>query len=819
MRTFHIFSLVLFCCFHTATAQSGSISGHVGDMSGKPLPLASVLLLRATDSAHLRTELTDEKGEYHLTHVSSGNYIVKVTLLGYDTWYSAPLPVTNDEVKASDIVLDQKATQLKEAEVRAQKPFIEVHADKVVVNVESSIVSTGGTVLDVLARSPGVTVDNNDNVSLKGKQGVNIMINGKRQPISGEDLANMLKSLPANAVENIELITNPSAKYDAAGTAGIINIKLKRDKKMGLNGSVTAAHIQGVYPKETGGFNLNYRNKKVNIFASYNTAHRIGFNHLTLDRNFFAAGQFAGAYDQDNNYMYHITTHMGSLGMDYNLSKKTIIGFATNAEDTKFRRDGYNYSRIIDSATRQVLSHFITNNTAPNTWGNYTANLNLRHTFDSTGRSLSVDADYGYYPGGGTQDYTTTYYNDLPDGTFTPSTRPTVIFHGNLKGYTDIRSVKADYSTPFTHGIRMEAGAKTSFVTSDHDLDFSNKINDVFVPDTMRTNHFTYKENINAAYVNFNKDWDKWSTQLGLRAEQTIADGLAYTPIADSSFTRHYAQLFPSFAVQRHINKDNDLGITLSRRIERPNYDQLNPSTYYLDPTTYKTGYPYLRPALSYSSELSYVYKQKFITNLNYTYTQWPITEVIQPSSTESKVTIQTQKNLTAMAYYGINGSYQFTFFKWWTNTTNANVYYAQYIGNIAGTPLNTGRVTFDANTTNSFLLPGNWSAEVGGFYQAPQVYGYMHLLPQWMLNMGIQKNLFEKRATVRLNATDIFWHGYPRATSYYNDYRESFVAKRDTRQVTLSFTYRFGNRTVPPSQRHRGGAEDEQRRAGSQAG
>ena len=356
-------------------------------------------------------------------------------------------------------------------------------------------------------------------------------------------------------------------------------------------------------------------------------------------------------------------------------------------------------------------------------------------------------------------------------------------------------------------------------MTSEHDLKFYTNEADVLVPDTKRTNNFIYRENINAAYLNFNKDWTKWSAQLGLRGEQTLADGHAQWLGGDSSFTRNYAQLFPSFAVQRHINQNNDLGVTLSRRIERPNYDQLNPSAYYLDPTTYKAGDPYLRPALSYATELSYTYKQRLITTLNYTRTDRPITEVIQPSTTETKVTIQTQKNLGTMSYYGISGSYQFRFYKWWTNVTNFNAYYAQYTGNIAGTPLNKGRATMDFNTSNSFILPKDWSAEVGGFYQAPQQYGYMFVRPTWMLNMGLQKNFFDKRATARINATDIFWRGWPRATSEYNDYRESFAARRDTRQVAVSFTYRFGKRTVPPSMRHRGGAEDEKRRAGTQAG
>lgn len=804
-------------CLSSAASLAGSISGKVIDEAGKPVSLASVMLLRATDSLLSKTELTDEKGEYHLTPSEEGLFIVKVNMMGYDSYYSTPINIAANDVTTPLIQLHARATELKEVAVRAQKPFVEVHADKLVVNVENGIVNTGSTALEVLARSPGVTVDNNDNISLKGKQGVNVMINGKVQPISGQDLANMLKSMSSSAIESIELISNPSAKYDAAGTAGIINIKLKRDKKIGLNGSVNGTYAQGIYGKTNWGFNMNYRNKKFNLFANYNGSYREGFNHLTLDRNFFEGGQFASAFIQDNNYLYKIGSDAGSIGMDYNLSSKTTLGCSFNGDETHFLREGYNYSIVKDANAPDMPRHFITENRAPNVWGNRSGNLNLRHTFDSTGRSLTVDADYAAYPSSGTQDFTTTYYNDM-----TADNRPVdkpVILNGDLTGLTQIRSAKADYSMKLPGAVNMEAGAKTSFVTSDNDLRFYDLSSGSRINDTGRTNHFIYNENINAAYLNLSRDFTKWSTQLGLRTEQTLADGHAKTLKGDSTFTRRYAQFFPSFAVQRHIDKKNDLGVTLSRRIERPNYDQLNPSAYYLDPTTFKQGYPYLIPALSYSAEMSWVFDQKFMTNLNYTRTSRPITEVIQPSPDQQRVTIQTQKNLTSMEYFGVNGSYQIKVAKWWNNTTNANVYYAHYTGDIAGTNLSAGRVTFDANSSNSFMLPRDWSAELSGFYQAPQIYGYMHLRPTWMLNVGIQKNFFEKRATARLNATDIFWHGYPRATSYYDDYRESFVAQRDTRQVSMSFTYRFGKRTVPASQRHRGGAEDEKRRAGNATG
>ncbi len=803
----------------TATAHTGSISGRVANEAGLPVSLASVLLMNAADSSLIKTELTDIKGEFRLTPETTGLYFLKVSMLGYETYYTDALTVTDKPQTVSDIMMISTSTELDEVAIRSQKPFIEVHADKLVVNVENSIVNSGSTALEVLSRSPGVTVDNNDNISLKGKQGVNVMINGKRQPLSAQELADMLKSTPSSSIDKIEIISNPSARYDAAGTAGIINIKMKRDKKTGLNGSVNGTYAQGVYKKTNGGINLNYRNKKLNLFGSYNRSDRRAFNHLVLDRNFYNNSVFSGAYVQDNNYYYNMASDNGSVGIDYSLSSKTSVGASVSASGTDFKRTGYNYSKVIDSATQQQLSHFVTDNSAPNHWGSRAVNLNLRHSFDSTGKSLSVDVDYAAYPSRGQQHYTTNYFDDLPDGSFMPSGNPPVIFRGDLKGLTEIRSAKADYSMPIGKGIKMDVGAKVSYVTSDNDLDFYNYSDGDYISDTSRTNHFIYRENINAGYVNFNKSWKKWSLQAGLRAEQTIAKGDANTLAVDSSFKRNYAQLFPSIALQRHLNPKNELGITLSRRIERPGYDQLNPSTYYLDPTTYKAGDPYLNPALSYNSELSYTYKQRFITSVNYTHTTAPITQVIQPSTTESKVTIQTNKNLSGMDYYGLSGSYQFRFTNWWNNTTNVNAYYSHYTGNIANSVLNAGRTTFNVNSNNSFILPRSWAAEIGGFYQAPQVYGYMNLKPTWMLNMGVQKNFLDKRATLRLRAQDIFWKGNPRATSNYNDYRETFVVTRDSRQVSVSLIYRFGKRTLPPSMRHRGGAEDEKGRVSNNTG
>ena len=808
-----LFSIAGIFTILSLTTRAGSISGRVKDDAGLPVTYANIILLRCSDSALVTAQLTNEKGDYLLTLTDTGSFYLKAVLAGYEPYSSSRIVMGSTNVTMQPINLKPKENQLKEVAIRSQKPFIEVHADKLVVNVENSIVDAGGSVLDVLSHSPGVTVDQNDNISLKGKQGVNVMINGKIQPVSAADLANMLKSMPSSAVESIELISNPPAKYDAAGTGGIINIRMKKDKKTGLNGSINGMLAEGIYFKSATGLNLNYRNKNINIFGSYNLSPRHGFNHLTLDRNFLADdGTFSKRYVQDNHYLYKFNTYMANAGIDYNISRSNTIGCSMSADLTDFRRDGYNYSDVLDSLHN--LTHFATNSSSPNKWGSYAGNINFKHSFDSTGRSVSIDADYAAYPGNGTQAYNTTYL----DGAGAPSlTLRPVSVTGSQIGVTRIRSLKADYSHPLKHDARLEAGLKTSLVTADNDLKLYNVVDTVSTIDNTKSNHFIYNELINAAYINYSRDWKKWSTQLGLRAEQTVADGTSKT--TGEHFDTNYVKLFPSFAVQRHLNANNDLGLTLSRRIERPNYEQLNPFKYYLDPTTYKAGYPYLFPALSYSFELSYTYKQRLVTTINYTRTGNPITEVIQPDDSNKSITVQTTKNLQLMEYFGVSGSYQFRFFKWWNNTTNINAYYSKYTGDIAGSKLDTGRATFDVYTTNSFVLPKNMSAEVSFFYQAPQAYGYMQLKPQSNLSIGFQKNFFDKKLTVKVNATDIFWHGYPSATSIYNNYIETFTAKRDTRQFSLALTYRFGKRTVSPVQRHGGGAEDEKKRAGGQGG
>lgn len=805
--------LCFFICLQTTIARQAAsgVEGTVKDSKGNAMSGVTVALLTATDHKLAKADVTNENGFYHIEFNTAGDYVLQASFLGFDTYTSEKISLNGqDNVTMPAITLSEKSTTLKDVTVKASKPLIEVQADKLVVNVENSIVNTGSSALEVLSRSPGVSVDQNDNISLKGKQGVTIMMDGKLVPISGADLANMLRGMSSSSIEKIELISNPGARYDAAGTGGIINIVTKKNKKEGFNGSVNANYGQGVYPKAGAGFNLNYRNKKLNVYSSYNYAYRKGMNDLNLYRQFYQEGAFNTAYKQHNYIIFPFQNHTGSIGADYRLSAKTSVGASLTGGVNQYAPTGSAYTYVVN-ADDVTQSRFSTDNTQTNKWRNYAVNANLRHKFDSTGTELSVDADYARYWNNNTQDYITQYY--LADGSVDPVSNP-YLLHGDLAGLTQIRSLKADFTHNFKNGVHFEAGAKSSYVTADNQSAFYDQSNGGNKFDSSKSNHFIYDENINAAYLNGSKEWKKWSTQIGLRVEDTRIHG--DQKVNDSTFEKHYAQLFPSISVHRHINDINDIGLTLSRRIDRPNYNQLNPFKFYLDPTSYKEGNPYLNPALTYAVELSHTYKGKFITTLSFSHTNDVITEVIQPIDTINHVSQITDKNLASMTFLGISGAYPIQVTKWWNSTNSINFYYALYQGDLANTQLKSGKPTLELNSVNSFILPHDWSVEASLYYQSSQVYGYMTLKPLWSLNAGVQKNILNKQATIKLSITDIFWRSNPSGTNAYSNYYETFTVKRDTRVATLSFVYRFGRKNLAPVRRRSSGAEDEIRRAGS---
>ena len=803
---------LMLACTVDLHAKSGAISGNVRSSSGDGATLSGVnmLLLRGADSSLVKTAITDDHGHYNMESPADGTFIIKAITGGYEPAFSAPFLCNGAEVMMPDIQLTPAQKALSEVTVRGQKPLIEVHADKIVMNVDASITNTGSTALEVLQRAPGVSVDQNDNISLKGRQGVNIMMDGKLLPISGSDLANVLKGMPSASIDKIEIISNPGARYDAAGTAGIINIRTKKDKRMGANGSVNAGFGQGFYPKANGGFNVNYRNKKVTLYSSYNYLYRKNINDLGLLRRFYDNGQLVSAYDQQNSMLFFYRSHNATIGADYAVSSKTTVGAVLTGGISGFDLEGNSKATVLD-ASEVPASYFNTIRDNANRWTNAGLNLNLRHQFDTSGSDISVDADYARYANTSDQTLNTIYR--LINGT---QQQPDYLLYGSMNGYTDIRSIKADYTKPIDKTLRLEAGIKSSLVKADNNPTFYDRSGGVNIYDSGKSNHFIYDENINAAYLNASKEWTKWSTQIGLRVEQTIAKG--HQLVNDDRFDRNYTQLFPSLALTRHLNEKNDLGITLSRRIERPNYQQLNPFKRYLDVTSINQGNPYLQPSFTWSAELSHTWNGKFITQLSWSRTTDVITQVIQPEA--GQITIVTDKNLATNTVYNLSSTYPLQPFKWWSSVNNINAYYTHYEGNIANTPLSDGTPALSLYTQNSFTLPREWSGELTGWYQSAQRYGYMHIDPQYVVSIGLQKTLLEKKLTLKLSVTDLLLKQNPIGRSDFSAYHEDFTVERDSRVATLTANYRFGKRSVAPARKRQRGAEDELRRAsGGNAG
>lgn len=799
---------------YAQTKQNGSATIIVLDSKKVAVENATVQLLRTKDSALVRSAITNKSGDAEVIDVPEGNYLFKISAVNYQSLFTKTFMIISGQtLSVGTINLAAKATALKEVVVNTTRPFIQKLSDRIVVNVDNSIISAGSSAMDVLERSPGINIDQNDVISLRGKSGVIIMIDGKPSPMSGSDLANYLKGLPSSAIDRVDIITNPSSKYDAAGNSGIIDIHMKKDQRMGANGTFTTAYGQGVYPKANIGSTFNYRNKKINVFGNYNYAYRIGLNHLLLDRNFYESGKYNGGDLKDNYSKSPISSNTLRAGIDYFPGKKTILGFVINANFNHYTRKNNNASIVLNT-NRQAINTFNSFASNNDNGDNAVANINFKHTFDSTGKELTADADYGEYTSNSLTVNNTRYYK--LDGS---NLQPAYTLNGDQQGKLTLKTVKADYVNPLRGGSKLEAGFKTSFVSADNDAKFFDVSSGSPVNDATKTNHFLYKEYNNAAYINFSKTWKKFDIQLGLRGEQTNIN--TEQRMGNVKFDSGYFQLFPSAFINYKLKEDNTIGLSVSRRINRPGYSQLNPFLFLIDVTTYATGAPGLLPELTWNYELSYTLKELNFS-LNYSHTKQPqnitlarFKEVFPNIPSEENVTVQIPINLASSDYVGLSVSAPIHIKPWWNMINNASIYYQKFNGKFSGTVLNNGRPAADIRSNNTFTLKKGWTTELNASLYTGGQYGFMVLEPQWALSAGVQKQILKTRGTIRFNITDIFWTNLPKAVVTFSNYIEKWHAYRETRVANFTFTYRFGNNKVQASRRRATASEEERQRAG----
>lgn len=784
-----------------------NISGKILSEKNENIANAIIYLLDSSDEKLAKTEYSDENGQFVFQNISKGNYFIKVSENG-KTRYTGKSFEANENMELAALILASEIQKLDEVVITKTKPYIERQDGKMILNVESSIGSTGSSAFEVLEKAPGVNVDNNDNISLRGKGGILVQIDGKATQMSGTNLANYLRGIPSGNIDKIEFITNPGSKYDASGSA-IINIKMKKDKRKGTNGSISTAYGQGKYPKSNSNLSLNHRNKKVNVFGNYSFAYREGFNDLALNRKFYENGDFTGAYVQDNFLKMNFRNHIGRLGADFFANERHTFGVVANAVSNKFNPTGKNVSEVFDETDSQASS-FQTNNNSRDNWHNHSANLNHKFAIDTLGTELTTDFDYANYGNETKQNFRTRYF-DLDNTEF----RDPYLLYGDIEGDLNIYALKTDFVKTLKNNIKVETGLKTSYVKADNNLEFYDISTGIPVFDPTKSNHFIYKENINAVYLNASKTFGKWNAYLGFRVENTNITGEQL--VDNTSFKNNYTQLFPSGFLSYAFSDKNSLEFNYSRRISRPSYDQLNPFKFFLDPTTYKEGNPYLKPQTTHSFEITHILNQKIFTTLNFSRTTDNITEVIAPSENDQQLTVQTNKNLNTADIYGVFMIVPLEITKWWNTSNSLNFYYGSYSGTVANTTLeNQGNFTFNCNSVNNFKIGNGYSAEFTGNYRAREIYAFMDVDPIWYINLGFQKKF--KNSTLKLALNDIFYTNKTTANTEFTDYKENFKVSRDTRVAVLSYTYNFGTNTNSP-RRRTGGADDIKQRAGSANG
>lgn len=795
-----------------AQTTKGKVTGTVIDGSTKTIESATITLQRTKDSSVAKMSVADKTGNYSFEGVADGSYFVSISAVGHSKGFSETFTIStaNTVVTLKTIELVPVAKTVAGVTVTSKKPLVEQKLDRMVVNVEASVTNVGATAMEVLEKSPGITVDKDGNISLKGKQGVQVYIDGRASYLSGTDLANYLRNMNASQLDQIEIMTNPPAKYDAAGNSGIINIKTKKTKQFGYSGSISSTWSQGRYAKVSESANFNYRKNKINLFTNVGYSNRKNFQDLDIQRKFIDNGtkEVKSLFDQTGRILEGGESFNGKLGLDYFISKKTTVGAVVNA----FYNPGYfrsNSNVSIADPDNVLLSRTLSATTNDKKWKHLGANLNFRHVFDSTGRELTIDADYLTYDSKNVQDLLNAYYK--PDGSMF-SKSDTLL--GSLPQQINIYTAKADYLHPLKNNAKFEAGIKTSFVKTDNNAVYDSLNNGVRVRDIGRSNHFMYDENVNAAYVNYSRPLGKkWSAQFGLRVEHTNAKGTQVT--TGEKFDRNYVQLFPTTYIQYQLNEKNSFVINYGKRIERPDYEDLNPFITFLDKYTFEQGNPNLKPQFAHNIELSHTYKGFLTTTLNYNRTTDIIEDVLEQHSDVNETFIR-KSNIATRQQFGISVNAGGQIKKWWMANLWTNLYKNNYKGIVNGDNISLGATSLQVNLSNQFKFTKGWSAELSGFYTSPMVEGVFQINSFWKADAGITKTILKGKGTLRLSGRDIFWSQKIKGTSRFSNIDAAFQQRRDSRQVALGFTYRFSKGKINNQKRKIGGADDEKSRVKS---
>ncbi len=772
-----------------AQEKPGKVAGEVVNENYSSLPFVQVSLKNSRDSSTVKVVLADDKGHFEF-EATEGRYLIEMKTMGYGTAYSKDFNITSAKTESLGAMqLKPSSTQLASVTISAPLPFVERRADKLIVNLNG--MGSGAPIIEIMNQFPGVTVTPDDRISLDGKS-VKIYIDGKATTLSGEALAGLLKSMSSSAIQKVELISQPSAKYDAAGNGAIINIIRKRNYKAGLSGNIYAGGGKGTFGKANGGVNLNYKAATYNLLLNLDYNYNDYFLNTYIASTFLNAnGAVSGQSVSDIQSNRNNTTYTPNLGVDFYLSKRTTLSASIRPGFQNFDRDGIaDISNSDQAGNITAESRFV--NLANTRSGNFSPGMRLQHQFDTLGRDLTVDMDF----------YRNGNYNDQNNRTLSVnpiSDLPSVIEQDRT---VDVYAFKTDYSHPLGKGRQLEMGMKTSYINSEN----SNFYQD---SNGQQTDLFSYKESISALYLTYAHTGKKLSYQLGIRGEYTHGQGEQQFEL--NRFTRSYFQPFPSLHFDYKLSKNHNLRLGLNKRIERPGYESLNPLVSIISNTNLRQGNPALRPVIAYNADLRYSYKNSFFLSLTYSHSSDDFTSISVPLSNS---TISTMPgNADHAGYYSLQAIYNKQILPWWFTSSTAILSKRTFKGEFNGILLHSdGISSLSGSTYNSFTLSKSFALMFLINYSGRSIDRTITNQAFAYSTAGARQHFLKKRASAQLSVVDIF-------KSYRNYYQQNSGAVQqawrnqyETRMVKLNISYNFGG-TIKNTKKS-DSAEDERKRS-----
>ncbi|HAF33843.1 MAG TPA: TonB-dependent receptor, partial [Sphingobacterium sp.] len=674
--------------------------------------------------------------------------------------------------------------KLQEVAVEGKRPMVESKPGKLVLNVENSPLAAGNNALDIVQRAPGVSLDNNNNLQLMGQSGVSVTIDGRQTYMSGEQLVNFLKSTDGNQIKSVEVITTRAAKDDAEGAVGTINIVLKKNRMEGFNGTFNMTAGRGEKFRGNSSLSLNYKKNNTTVFGSYAYSDEKSHRKLLLDRviqnkgekTYFKQRSILDEKEQNHSYRF---------GVEQRTSARNTLTVQFNGSNNIEYNDNDSKTNVGKSFTT-LDSLLISTSQFKELFDRYSANLNNEFRIDSNGRKLTLDLDWSKFKSSKRVGYNNQYF----DGQMNAIT-PEEIQRSRMPIGIDIYVAKLDYEQPLSKVSKLEMGAKYSNVTSDNDLTFEDFLNNSWINNEKRTNHFVYKEQIAAGYIDYNNTIGKWGLKVGARGEYTFSDGNSLT--LNKQVKRNYFKLFPNANLTYTLHENHILSLGYARKITRPNYRQLNPFDYFIDKLTFERGNPYLNPQFSNEFTLNYTLMQRYNVTLGINDVRDAIVESMGQDSVLKQTWVIREnlgKNLTAY----LNLNIPVTVSKIWSMNNNITGIHFNFDGMVSGYPLKRTSFLLQATSMHNLKLAKSLSANVNLRYFSPFNYNVYDMKARWDMEVGATKTFKDQRSSLKLAVSDLFNTGNQNLKTNFGDFDSSIRQYQDRRVVRLTYSYKFGN-------------------------